>query len=91
MIRRGFGGSRATSNLNNHAVPRECDWLRTVNVKYPRAAETSNSIKLRLLFLFKRCGLWTPSCDFVARSEGENKKSLIAAHLYAEVILLVTV
>ena len=40
----GLCGRRATLNLNSHAVPRECDWLRAVNVKDPRAVETSSSM-----------------------------------------------
>ena len=43
---------------------------------------------LRLSFLFKGCGLWTLSCDFVPHN---IKTTLIAAHLNAEVILVVTV
>ena len=45
------------------------------------------SIPLRLSFLFKSCGLWTLSCDFVHRFQ----MSLIAAHLNAGIILVVTV
>ena len=45
---------------------------------------------LRLSFLFKSCGLWTLSCDFVPHND-ETLKWLIAAHLKAEVIPVVTV
>ena len=47
---------------------------------------------LRLSFLFKSCGLWTLSCDFVPHNyETLKSVALIAAHLNAEVILVVTV
>ena len=46
---------------------------------------------LRLSFLFKRCGLWTLSCDFVPHDYLNIKMALIAAHLNAGVILVVTV
>ena len=47
---------------------------------------------LRLSFLFKSCGLWTLSCDFVPRNYETLKcLSSVAAHLNAEVILVVTV
>ena len=47
---------------------------------------------LRLFFLFTSCGLWTLSCDFVPHDYHETfKMALIAAHLNAEVILVVTV
>ena len=50
------------------------------------------SILIRLSILFKSCGLWTLSCDFVPHSKLWNiKMALIAAHLNAEVILVVTV
>ena len=42
-----------------------------------------------LLSLQKGCGLWTLSCDFVHHFL--LKMALIAAHLNAEVILVVTV
>ena len=54
------------------------------------------SNRLRLSFLFKSCGLWTLSCDFVPHSYETLKwlsKSLITAHIKminAEVILVVT-
>ena len=44
---------------------------------------------LRLTFLFKSCGLWTLSCDFVPHNETLNWL-VIAAHLNAGVILVVT-
>ena len=49
-----------------------------------------------LMFLFKSCGQWTPSCvsrfGLVVRpSLPTETLSLIAAHLNAEVILVVTV
>ena len=47
--------------------------------------------QLRLSFLFTSCGLWTLSCDFVPRNERNIKMALIAAHLSAGVILVVTV
>ena len=46
---------------------------------------------LRLSFLFKSCGLWTPSCGFVPHSYETLKWLSSAAHLNAEVILVVTV
>ena len=48
------------------------------------------SILLRLSFLFKSCGLWTLSCDFVTTDETFKSVALIAAHLDAGVILEVT-
>ena len=41
------------------------------------------SIPLRLSSLFKSCGLWTPSCDFVPHNSENIKMALIAAHLNA--------
>ena len=46
---------------------------------------------LQLSFHFEGCGLWTLSCDFVPHNEGNIKMALIAAHLNAEVIQVVTV
>ena len=48
---------------------------------------------LRLSFLFKSCGLWTLhlSCDSVPHNYETLKMALIAAHLSAEVILVVAV
>ena len=55
---------------------------RTTSVRFPASAPLS----LQTLW-FVDTVLWL----FVHRSEWENKKSLIAAHLYTEVILVVTV
>ena len=44
---------------------------------------------LRLSFLFKSRGLWTLSCDFIPHNYENIKLALIAAHLNAEVILVV--
>ena len=44
-----------------------------------------------LLSLQKGCGLWTLSCDFVAQNYWNIKLALIAAHLNAGVMLVVTV
>ena len=44
-----------------------------------------------LLSLQKGCGLWTLSCDFVPHNYEKNRMALIAAHLNAGVILVVTV
>ena len=47
---------------------------------------------LRLSFHFKGCGLWTLSCDFVLHNyETLKLMALMAAHLDAEAILVVTV
>ena len=46
---------------------------------------------LWLSFLFKSCGLWTLSCDFVPHIYETLKMALIAAHSNAGVILVVTV
>ena len=46
---------------------------------------------LQFSFPFKSCGLWTQSCDFVPHNYETLKSALIAAHLNAEVILVVTV
>ena len=48
------------------------------------------SIALALLSLQKGCGLWTPSCDSIT-SSWNIKMALIAAHLNAGIILVVTV
>ena len=44
-----------------------------------------------LSFLFKSCGLWTLSCDFVLHDYSDIKMALVAVHLNAEIILVVTV
>ena len=47
---------------------------------------------LRLYFLFKSCGLWTLSCDFVPHNyETLKEVSSLPADLNAEIILVVTV
>ena len=46
---------------------------------------------LRLSFHFKSCGLWALSCDFVPHSYETLKWLFIAAHLNAEVVLVMTV
>ena len=52
---------------------------------------TCGSIPLRLSVLFKSCGLRTLSIDFVPHHEWNIAKALVAAHLDAEIILVVTV
>ena len=51
---------------------------------------TFGSNPLRDTFLFKSCGLWTLSCDFIPHNYWNIKLALIVAHLNAGVILLVT-
>ena len=52
----------------------------------PRFESTSALLSLQ------NCGLWTLSCDFVPNNyETLKKMALIAAHLNAGVILVVTV
>ena len=46
---------------------------------------------LWLSLLFKTCGLWTLSCNFVSRKQWNIKLALIAADLNTGVILVVTV
>ena len=59
--------------------------------RYAGKQRDLGSNPLRLSFLFKNCGLWTLSCDFVPHNQWNIKIALITAHLNAGVILVVTV
>ena len=59
-----------------------------------RLVSRGTSVRIRFgspLIVFTSCGLWTLSCDSVPHNSGNIQMTLIAAHLNAGVILVVTV
>ena len=73
------------------AATREPVWPSGKGVRLVSKMDLGSNPASVLLSLQKGCGLWTLSCDFVAQNYWNIKLALIAAHLNARVMLVVTV
>ena len=80
---------RASSDNNNSIIIKRACFIRYNKVSrcglaLRRRRTLVRSASALLSLLFKKCGLWTLSCDFCLHSEWNIKTAHTTAHLYAE-------